>query len=364
MRRVCCFCETWASGGIESFLCKLLSQMDQTDLQIDVVAVRVENSIFTEELEKCGVHIEQLSGSKFRWLSNCLQFWSLLKERNYDVIHLNVFQGLQLLYLYLAKLARVPVRIAHSHGSDLRKSPIRWIKMLLHRIGKSFFGQSATVRWACSGQASEFLFGNEEMGRVIPNGINTERYRFRPDERERIRAELDVEEKFVIGSVGRLQYDKNQSFLLDVLVEMLPQRPESVLLLVGDGAARQELQRKAETLGIANRVIFYGLSDRVEELLWAMDAFAFPSLSEGLGLVAVEAQAAGLPMVCSEYIPKEAVLTPLFQRVPLTNGAAEWAQVLLNAKCCCRENQAEAVRQAGYEIFDTAKTVRTEYLRK
>jgi len=365
MKKICVFCETWSTGGIEAFLCRLLNQMDKSDLQIDLVAAKIDKgSVFTPVLEKSDVRMLQLSGSKIRWFSNIRKFQKLLNEQEYDVVHLNAFQGLQLVYLWLAKRAGVPVRIAHSHGSDLRKSPVRWCKLLLHRIGKMLFEHAATVRWACSGSAADFMFGQGSGASMIPNGISVEQFRFCPERREAVREELGLTNRFVIGSVGRLQYDKNQSFLLDVLAEMLPRCPESVLLLVGDGPARQELQNKATALGVADQVIFYGISDHPEELLWSMDAFAFPSLSEGLGIVSVEAQAAGLPVICSEHIPEEAKVTTLFHRVPLTKGAAAWAEALVLSVGSGpnRAASAELVRRVGFEIADVAELVRFAYV--
>lgn len=362
MKKICVFCETWASGGIESFLCKLFTGMDLEGLQIDLVTTQIQESVFTPALESCGIRVRQLSGSKGRWPSNCLRFFRLLKAENYDVVHLNAFQGLQLIYLWLATCAGVPVRIAHSHGSDLRKSRLRSCKLLLHKTGRLLFERYATERWACSGAAAAFLFHESTAARFIPNGIDTERFLFRPEARRRIREELGLANAFVIGSVGRLVAEKNHRFLLDVLAALLPHRPESVLLLAGDGEARQELQRKAETLDIAGHVIFHGVSQHVEELLWAMDAFAFPSLFEGLGLAAVEAQAAGLPVLCSEHVPEETGLTPDFRRVPLTEGENAWAQALLNTKCGSRENAADWVRQAGFEMSAVSEAIRTAYL--
>ena len=360
MKKICVFCETWASGGIESLLCRLLANMDQTGLQIDLVAARAEDSVFTLPLEQAGIRVRELSGSKLRWFSNCRQFDRLLREQQYDAVHLNVFQGLQLVYLWLAQRAGVPVRIAHSHASGLRRSPLRPAKLLLHSLGKGLFGHCATRRWACSGAAAAFLFSAESHR--LPNGLDTLQYRFDANTRKRIRAQLGLEDQFVIGSVGRLAPEKNQLFLLDTLAALLPQRPESVLLLVGDGPQRQALQRRAEALGINGHVLFYGVSDRVQELLWAMDAFAFPSLSEGLGMAAVEAQAAGLPVICSQHIPDEARVTPLFQQLPLQEGAARWAQALANTHTSNRESYAAVVRQAGYELSDVSQTVRAAYL--
>ena len=361
MKKICIFCETWSDGGIESFLGKMLSRMDQTDLQIDLVVARREESVFTPLIEMCGIRIIELSGSKSRWSSNCFRFWGLVKASQYDVVHVNAFQGLQLVYLFIAKRAGVQVRIAHSHGSGLRKSRLRFVKFVLHELGKILFGGSATHCWACAKEAGDFLFRKERRVEIIPNGIDTAQFSFRPDERKRVRKKLGLEGKFVVGYVARMQRDKNQEFLLDALELMLRVRRETLLLLVGEGSERQRLQRRAEELGISDHVLFYGVSAQVEQLFWAMDVFAFPSLSEGLGLVAVEAQATGLPVICSEFIPEEGKITPLFRRMALSEGANMWAKALLEAESWDRQVFADAVRRAGFEIAVVSETVASLY---
>lgn len=360
MQRICCFTETWASGGIESFLAKVLSSMDREDLEIDLVTTQIAESVFTNELTRAGIRIIPLSGSKSNWLENCRRFRTLLNENHYDVVHLNVFQGLQLIYLFIAKQEGIPVRIAHSHGSDLRKSPLLHLKLLLHRVGRHLFGKSATHRLACSAQAAAFLFGTNAPFQFIPNGIDTERFRFRADERDRVREELGLAEKFVITSVGRLQNGKNHAFLLDVIKILVDQRLDAVLLLVGEGEEHNALVQKAAALDISDHVIFYGSSERVEELLWCADAFVFPSLSEGLGLVAIEAQAAGLPTLCSPFIPGEARVTGLFQTVEL--DAARWAAILNNVKTDKRERYADEVKSADFESRSVAESLLSIYL--
>ena len=134
-----------------------------------------------------------------------------------------------------------------------------------------------------------------------------------------------------------------------------------MLLLVGDGPDLDELKRRAAALQISDRVIFYGTSRHVEELFWAMDAFLFPSRFEGLGIVAVEAQAAGLPALCSEHVPEEAAVTPLFRRVPLTDGAEAWARVLAALEPEERENMASCVAAAGFDVHDVARLIEDAY---
>lgn len=365
MKKVCCFCECWESGGIESFLSNVLSHMDRSELEVDIVASCLKESVFTAGLEEKGVRFVELSGAQRKLLQNGRMFRQLLNERNYDVVHFNLFQGLSLRFVRLAKQAGVPVRIAHSHNTALRKSPTRWVKLLLHRLGSVLFTQYATDLWACSAEAARFLFPpreREKKGwRFIPNGIETGRFAFDPAARETVRDELGLTDAFVVGSIGRLCYQKNQDFLLDAFAELSALRPDSRLLMAGEGELGVQLKEKAARLGIAGRVIFYGVTDRPERLYSAMDVFAFPSLFEGLGIVAVEAQASGLSVVCSEHVPGETRVTPLAKAVPLTRGARAWAQALADAGCLNRQTGDKAVREAGFDIEDVARSIGERY---
>lgn len=365
--RVCCFCERWESGGIESFLHNVLTRMDLTCLEIDLVVSELKESVFSRRLREYGVNFRELSGSQKNVPENHRLFRKLLQERQYDVIHLNIFQGMSLYYARLAKLAGVPVCIAHSHNTDLRKSRTRPVKLWLHRLYSSRYAADATAFWACSEKAAKFMFPAgllEKRGfTFIPNGIETAKFQFCSAVRESVRQELGVSAQFVIGNIGRLCYQKNQSFLLDVLAAAVRLRPESRLLLVGEGEDLDALREKSRALGIADRVIFYGTTVCPERLLWAMDVFAFPSRFEGLGIAAIEAQAAGLPTVCSENVPKEAEATPLVRRVPLAGGAAGWAEALLAAAGAEREQGAEQVRRGGFNLSDVARLVENSYTR-
>lgn len=367
MRRICCFCESWESGGIESFLHNILLRMDLTGIEVDIVAAQLKDSVFTQALRERGVRFQELSGSQRNLSENHRRFAALLRERRYDVVHLNIFQGMSLYYARLAKQAGVPVRIAHSHNTDLRQSLTRPLKLWLHRRYSQRCAADATALWACSERAARFLFPTELLARCgftfIPNGIDTERFRFHAAVREDVRRELGLTDQFVIGNIGRLCQQKNQSFLLDVLAQAAKLRPGLRLLLIGEGGDLAALKEKAERLGVADRVLFYGTTKHPERLLWAMDVFAFPSLFEGLGIVAIEAQAAGLPVVCSEHVPPEAAVTPLVTRLPLAAGAAAWAGALLSKQKVDRSNDVRQLRAAGFDIADVADLIKNEYLR-
>lgn len=365
--KVCCLCERWESGGIESFLDNVLSRLDMERFQVDVVASSLGESVFTDGLRRSGVHFYELSGDQRRTIGNSRRFMRLLRERRYDVVHLNAFHGLSLRYLWLAERAGVPVRIAHSHNTALRPSLGRPLKLLLHRLARRAFAGSATAFWACSSAAAGFLFPKGALGRrgytFIPNAIDTYRFAFRPALRDELRKDLGLTGAYVIGNTGRLCAQKNQGFLLEAFAQVLPRVPESRLLLVGEGELRPRLERLAEGLGIREKVVFFGVTDRIEQLLWAMDAFAFPSRFEGLGIAAVEAQAAGLPVVASEAVPQEARIAGTFRTVPLARGPQGWAEALLACRppAPARTEAAAAVRRAGFHILDAVSIVEGHY---
>lgn len=363
-KRICCFCERWESGGIESFLYNVLMHTDLDGMEIDIVAARLCESVFTDALKERGVRFVELSG-KLRSPENNLLFRRLVRERRYDAVHFNLFQGLALYYAVIARQEGVAARIVHCHGAGLRSSRTKQLKLLLHRLGSRLLLSSATDLWACSRQAAQFLFAGEaDSARIIPNGIETERFRFSEEARKTVRAALGLTDQTVIGTVGRMSREKNQTFLLDVFAAFAPRCPDSRLLLVGAGEEEQALRRQAETLGIADRVIFYGTTSDVAGVLAAMDVFVFPSLAEGLGNACVEAQASGLPVLCSEHIPPEARLTPLVHTAELGRGPRSWAEEL---SVCLREtgdrsDGAALIRAAGFDISDAARLVTAAYM--
>ena len=342
MRRICCFCETWESGGIESFLNNTLLHMDLSDVEIDIVAACIKESVFTSGLQERGVRFVQLTG-KIRDPQNYRTFRKLLKEREYDVAHFNLFQGLSLYYVQIAKEEGVPIRIAHSHNTDLRKSSGRWLKILLHKLGTTLYADAATDFFACSEAAAEFLFSDEirrtNRYHFIPNGIKTERFVFDRAVREEVRAELGLEGAFVIGNIGRLCNQKNQSFLIGLMPELLKECPHAKILLIGAGEDKEMLADQAKTLGVQESILFYGTTNTPEKLLCAMDVFAFPSR-----------------IVCSEFVPPEAAVTKKFTRVSLYADSFEWVSALLRFQHdeIRRDDDWNEVANAGYDINDVS----------
>lgn len=367
MKRVCIYCQTWESGGIEAFLHNILCHMDLSELKVDVVTEAMKESVFTQDLLLKGVTFRELSGSPRRVIKNWRLFTRLMEKEKYDVLHLNLFQALPMSYLLLAAGKGIAHRIVHSHNTQLRKSRTRAVKIVIHKVASFLFSRNATALWACSASAARFMFPTtllERRGyRFIPNSIDLYRFQFDAMVRERIRKQLHVEETFVIGNIGRLCAQKNQSFLLDIFAWIYKKDSSARLLLVGEGEELEELKEKALRLSILDAVIFYGTTPHVERLLWAMDVFVFPSAFEGLGIAAIEAQAAGLPTICSSNVPQEALASNLAYQMKPYATIEEWSSAITAWKSRRAFYETfEQLKAAGFHIVDISKVIEKAYL--
>ena len=300
-------------------------------------------------------------------IQNWNSFACLMKKQNYDVLHLNIFQALPLAYLVLAKNKGISLRIAHSHNTMLRKSRTRALKMVIHRLARALFSRNASMLWACSEDAAKFMFPIELLKKreyqIVPNGIDLERFQLNSTERECIRRQLGLEDAFVIGNVGRLCEQKNQKFLLEVFAHIHDKDPSTRLLLIGEGEDSDRLKEKAERLQISDAVLFYGTTTEIERLFWAMDVFVFPSKFEGFGIVAIESQAAGLPTLCSDRVPKEALASNLACQVPLSASVEQWAKRILEERGKRKkENVVDQLITKGFDVTQVSSSILKTYL--
>lgn len=364
--KVCCFCDTWESGGIESFLNNVYHNLDLSVFDVNMVVTKQSESVFTEPLKQLGINFYELSSNQNDFIKNTKKLKEILKKGNYDVAHLNIFHGASLIYAKVARSAGVPKVIVHSHNTALRKSRTKALKMCIHKLAGLLFSKYATEFWACSRIAAEFMFPKrilEKRGYVfIPNGIFTEKFVFNSDYRDKKRKELGIDDSFVIGCVGRLTEQKNQIFLIDVLKKALEQR-ECRLLLVGEGIEEDAVREKADKLGVSDKVIFYGVSTEVNLLMCCMDCLAMPSTFEGLGIVAIEAQCLGVPVVCSENVPQEAHVSDCIKSINLDKGPEEWAEVLLKTEKSGNDSakHLSSVRNAGFDIKNVSELIGNKY---
>jgi glycosyltransferase involved in cell wall biosynthesis len=177
-----------------------------------------------------------------------------------------------------------------------------------------------------------------------------------------VRSELGISpDAFVIGHVGRFIELKNHAFLMNIMAEAAKQEPRACLLLIGDGELRQNIQQKVAQMGLGDRVVFAGLRPDVPRLmLGAIDVFVLPSSYEGLPLVGIEAQAAGIPFIASDVVTQEAdVVKPLTHRMSLSQPASAWAEAVLAARSAAAViTQADALAILENSPFNIAYSVK------
>jgi glycosyltransferase involved in cell wall biosynthesis len=267
--------------------------------------------------------------------------------------------------LAAAQAAGVPVRAAHSHTCEpVGVSPRRELyrRQIYRRAMQVLLERSMTVGFACSEKAAGFSGAVVRSRlRVVPCGIDLEAFgRLRPD-RARLRRDLGLPGDVpVLGHVGRLAPEKNHAFLLRAAARLTRDVPRLRLVIAG-GGPRGALEGLARRLGLYQRVVFTGPRDDVPDLLTGVfDAFALPSLREGLPAAVLEAQAAGLPCVVSEHVPTEAVVArELVESVRLDAGVGSWAAALARALARPRWDRDDACRRLRQRGFDVAASFRT-----
>lgn len=347
-----------AGGGVESVIMNYYRHIDRSRVQFDFVIHADSPVDITAEVEALGGRVYKVP--PYTQLPAFIrEVRRIIREGGYRIVHSNM-NALSAFPLFAARLAGAPIRILHNHSTDTKAEPLRTVlKHILRPFAKYF----ATERWACSRLAGEWMYGAAAMRRgevtIINNAIDIRRFAFDPVAREEIREELGLEHHFVIGHAGRFMKQKNHDFILDVFAELLKKKEDACLLLIGDGPLRGETEAKAVRLGIADKVIFTGVRNDVNALYNAMDVFLFPSLYEGLGMVAVEAQVNGLPVIASEEVPQEAKLGESMQRLPLAKGAVYWAEKVL--ACSGMPRHACDAAGSGFDIEKEAPKLADRY---
>lgn len=269
----------------------------------------------------------------------------------YHAVWANYNNFLNIDALRLAKRYAISNRIACVHSTS-------WIpKHEFYRIidcrNRRVAMRYATQLIACSKGAGDYFFG-EQRFQQINNAFYIDEFSFSSNARSSIRSDYNLHGCHVIGTVGRLEEEKNHAFLIGLMPELLSRSADVRLVIVGGGSLRKELATLANRLGVGEYVILMGERADARQILSAFDVFAFPSLFEGLGLAAVEAQVNGLPCVCSEGVPIDARVSRPFIRLStqLTN---QWVDSLLRlSRAECKVNAAELGK---FDIEKNSKTM-------
>ncbi len=347
-------------GGIETLLMNLYRNINRESVQFDFLVTREPKGAYDDEIVSLGGRIYNIAAArkvglyKFREAVN--GFFRSHKEYDCVHCHMNSWSGF---FLPIAKKNGVKVRVAHSHIANPDYS---FGDNLIKGYWKRKIDDNCTHKFACSKDAGRWLFGKSSNFCIINNSIDTKLFLYNEFVRSKLRIKYGVDDRFVIGHIGRFNKQKNHTFLLKVFNEIKSRKENSLLFLVGDGELKQEIENEAVQLNISDNIIFAGTSSKIHELLQLMDVFVFPSLYEGLGIVAIEAQAAGLPCIVSNTVPKEAHITDLIKTMALDETPKAWGDEIIKYENFTRESKLKDIIRSGYDIINTAKYLENFYL--
>ena len=351
-----------AAAGVENVVNNYCRFTDPAAVSFELFVDTNSEHSLPEDMLQRGVSYHFVPSSAHP-LARVIALVRLFRSGGYQVVHAHL-NTLNALTLFAAWLAGVPVRVSHNHSTvDRGEGPRALLKLLLRPTATWF----ATDYMACGEQAARWLFGNRRMNAervaILPNAIDVRKYRYDPLQRRQIRQELGLQEKQVIGHVGRFMPQKNHDFLLTCFAQYHGAHPRTHLLLVGGGEGIRKARAQAERLGISDAVCFAGVRDDPWRLYSAMDVFVLPSLYEGVPLVGIEAQANGLPCLVSDHVSPEMTAGGSVAFLPLQVPA--WVQALDTVLAHeGEENRADAyvrVGQSGFDIQDTGRRLTAHY---
>ena len=354
-------------AGQETFLMNVYRRLNREKIQFDFQCSHLEKGDYDEEIHQLGGETIYLGENKIKlpWIKYIgdvlLQYKFFKTHKNYTAYHIHTYHAFNAwLSIVGAKMAGMKNVILHCHSTK-GQHPI------LHKIFRFVLKGMNIKRYACSAKAGFWMFGEKmtKTGKVqiIVNGIEPENFSFDQKKREEKRAELNLKNDFVIGHIGNFGAPKNYEFLIDVFYQLNMVIDNARLLLIGTGGLRETIRAKVEKLGLQDKVLFLGVRTDINELLWTMDVFLFPSLYEGLSVSAIEAQASGVPVLAADTLVKETKITECFWFMSLQKEAKEWAMKLLELQEVEHRLTTDDIRKAGYDIGNTVDALQEEYMK-
>ena len=345
--RVLCVFSTLDRGGAETMCMNLYRHINREKIQFDFVKHTPKEGAYEKEIQALGGKIYEAPRYKiYNHLKYC-RWWKkhFNQHPEHRIIHGHFFT-ISAVYFKIAKKEK-RITVGHSHCTPADK---RNIKEILSIYYCKKMDKYSDARLACSQGAGEWIYKKNFI--VFNNAIETSEFLYDLREREAVRKVFNMAGRFVIGAVGRIMHQKNPFGIIEIFRATHAVRPEALLMWIGDGPLRKEAERRVKEYGIQDDVLFLGVRSDVPKLMQAMDAFIFPSFYEGLGVVAIEAQAAGLPCYVSDRVPQEVKVTENCFFLPI-DEVDKWTDSLC-AKQPVRANQMSNIIASGYDIEDTA----------
>ena len=354
MNRILCVVGGMNAGGAETFLMKIFRKLDRTKYQMDFCVSSDKEGYYDKEILASGGKIFHTTPKTKGSVKSFLSLRKIVKDNDYKCVMRVSQHSLSCMELVAAKCGGAKRVVFRSSNSGTGGGSVN---RFLHKVFAFLPKYVPDVRIAPSTEAAEFMFGkrNVKKGKVhlLHNAIQVDNYLYNAQKREELRKELNLEDKFVIGHIGRFANQKNHEFLVDVFYEITKKCDNAHLVLIGDGDLKSQIEKKVKSLSLDDKVSFLGVRNDVPDLLSAFDVKLFPSFFEGMPNTVIEAQAASLHCVISDTITKEANITGLVDYLPLNNDANMWADKVLEYKDYERKNMKEIFVKEKYDISST-----------
>lgn len=331
--------------------------MDRSNLRMDFLAINEVESSIRERIEATGSRLYELKCRSTKKLPlYILKLAALIRKNGYDVVHAHGNSCTLSFEMAAALLGGAKVRCPHSHNTKCAHDRA-------HKLLRPVFDLCYTNGFACGEEAGHWLYRNKPFV-VLNNGTDTDKYRFDAQVREEFREKLHLNGKVAVGHVAHFTYHKNHPFLIESFRKVADVNPDYVLVLIGDGKFRPQIEEQVKRLGLEEQVIFAGTTTDIPQMLSAMDVMVLPSLYEGLPNVVIEWQTSGLPVLAADTITKECKLTDLVSFLPLNEDT--WAEGILNCdyridRETSSKRAIEEIKKAGFDIHVQAEKLRELY---
>jgi len=357
------------AGGLETMLMNLYRNIDRDSIQFDFLVQYPDKGFYDDEIISLGGRIHYVPSIRktgpFRYEHNLRMFFN--NNSDYSIVHshINMMSGI---VLKIAKRAGIIKTISHSHFA-YQNYPI--IEKLFKRYAASYLDKYADYAFACSKAAGKCLYGNcprlRNSFKIVPNAIDMNKYFAAETLRSIIRHECACDDSFVIGHIGRFVPEKNHDHLIRVFSQAVKHHPQSKLFLIGDGPLRSTIEKLVRAEGLEQAVYFWGIRNDVHRLLQSFDVMLLPSFMEGLPVVLIEAQAAGVPCIISNVITSEVDLGLGLIETIAGYSTQDWLQridTLRNAKTRMpsQVERERRLRDRGYDVIESADQLRKFYL--
>lgn len=351
-------------AGIETMLMNYYRYMDKSKVQFDFLCNKKKPGAYDDEIKSMGGRIYHTPGLNPVKYPEYLKFMGKLFHEHPEYKIVEAHNGALGVYaLHAAKVSKIPVRIFHAHGASITKD---W-KLPIKLVCKAMLPANMNEHYSCGVEAARCYFGDKVVSEndyvLIPNAIKISNFVFNDLTREKIRRENRLEDKHVIGHVGRFMAQKNHMFLLDVFAEVYKLDEKAQLVLLGDGELMEAVKQKAEKLNLEKNITFVGNVGNANEWYQAFDCFVLPSIWEGLPVVGVEAQAADLPCVFSANVTREIGFSERAEFVGLDEPLNKWARTIGKALLQTdRVDRTDLITKKHYNIEVEAERLQERYL--